>query len=254
MFNLQGKKGLVVGIANAQSIAFGCARAFKLCGADVAVTYLNAKSEAHVRPLAEMIAAPIIMQMDVEKDGELDAVFEQIQQQWGKLDFLVHSIAFAMKEDLHGRVTDCSREGFARAMDISCHSFLRMAKRAEPLMTEGGTLLTMSYHGADEVVNNYGIMGPVKAALQSATRYLSSELGPKGIRVHAISPGPLQTRAASGIHDFDKLMDDAVLRAPMHKLVSPDDVGALAAFLCSDLATTMTGGTIYIDGGHHIVG
>ncbi len=254
MFNLQGKKGLVVGIANAQSIAFGCARAFKMCGADVAVTYLNAKSEAHVRPLAEMIASPIIMQMDVEKEGELEAVFAQIEQQWGKLDFIVHSIAFAMKDDLHGRVVDCSRDGFARAMDISCHSFIRMAKLAEPLMADGGTMITMTYHGADEVVNNYGIMGPVKAALQSATRYLSSELGPKGIRVHAISPGPLQTRAASGIHDFDKLMDDAKQRAPMHQLVSPDDVGALAAFLCSDLSKTMTGGTIHIDGGYHIIG
>lgn len=254
MFNLQGKKGLVVGIANAQSIAFGCARAFKMCGADVAVTYLNAKSEAHVRPLAEMIASPIIMQMDVEKSGELEAVFDEIQKQWGKLDFIVHSIAFAMKDDLHGRVTDCSREGFSRAMDISCHSFIRMAKLAEPLMADGGTMITMTYHGADEVVNNYGIMGPVKAALQSATRYLSAELGPKGIRLHAISPGPLQTRAASGIHDFDKLMDDAKQRAPMHQLVSPDEVGALAAFLCSDLAKTMTGGTIHIDGGYHIVG
>lgn len=254
MFNLQGKKGLVVGIANHQSIAFGCARAFKLCGADLAVTYLNEKAQPHVKPLADMVAAPIFMPLDVEKDGQLEAVYETIEKEWGKLDFLVHSIAFAPKDDLHGRVTDCSREGFLRAMDISCHSFVRMAKLAEPLMKDGGCLLTMSYLGADEVIDNYGIMGPVKAALQSATRYLSAELGPKGIRVHAISPGPLQTRAASGIPEFQKLMDEAVERAPLHTLVSPDDVGALSAFLVSDLAKTITGGTIYVDGGYHIVG
>ena len=254
MFNLQGKKGLVVGIANHQSIAFGCARAFKLCGADLAVTYLNEKAQPHVKPLADMVAAPIFLPLDVEKDGQLEAVYETIEKEWGKLDFLVHSIAFAPKDDLHGRVTDCSREGFMRAMDISCHSFVRMAKLAEPLMKDGGCLLTMSYLGADEVIDNYGIMGPVKAALQSVTRYLSSELGPKGIRVHAISPGPLQTRAASGIPEFQKLMDEAVERAPLHTLVSPDDVGALSAFLVSDLAKTITGGTIYVDGGYHIVG
>lgn len=254
MFNLQGKKGLVVGIANHQSIAFGCARAFKLCGADLAVTYLNEKALPHVKPLADMVAAPIFMPLDVEKEGQLEAVYETIEKEWGKLDFLVHSIAFAPKDDLHGRVTDCSRDGFLRAMDISCHSFVRMAKLAEPLMKDGGCLLTMSYLGADEVIDNYGIMGPVKAALQSATRYLSAELGPKGIRVHAISPGPLQTRAASGIPEFQKLMSEAVERAPLHTLVSPDDVGALSAFLVSDLAKTITGGTIYVDGGYHIVG
>jgi enoyl-[acyl-carrier protein] reductase I len=254
MFNLQGKKGLVVGIANGQSIAFGCARAFKLCGAELAITYMNEKAEPHVRPLAQMVAAPIVLPLDVEQPGQLEAVFETIEKTWGKLDFLVHSIAFAPKNDLHGRVTDCSREGFTRAMDISCHSFIRMAKLAEPLMSDGGCLITMSYLGADEVVENYGMMGPVKAALQSSSRYLAAELGPKGIRVHAISPGPLQTRAASGIKGFDKLMDAAVERAPLHTLVSIDDVGALAAYLVSDVAKTITGGTIYIDGGYNVVG
>jgi enoyl-[acyl-carrier protein] reductase I len=254
MFNLQGKKGLVVGIANGQSIAFGCARAFKLCGAELAITYINEKAVPHVKPLADMVAAPIFMQLDVEQPGEMEALFETIEKTWGKLDFLVHSIAFAPKQDLHGRVTDCSREGFMRAMDISCHSFIRMAKFAEPLMRDGGCLLTMSYLGADEVIENYGMMGPVKAALQASSRYLAAELGPKGIRVHAISPGPLQTRAASGIKEFDKLMDDAIEKAPLHTLVSPDDVGALAAYLVSDVAKTITGGTIYIDGGYHVVG
>lgn len=254
MFNLNGKKGLVVGIANNKSIAYGCAKAFNICGAELAVTYLNEKAEPHVRPLAELLAAPLVLPLDVEQDDQLAAVFSAIEQKWGKLDFLLHSIAFAPKEDLHGRVVDCSRQGFLRAIDISCHSFIRMAKLAEPLMKDGGSLLTMSYLGADEVVDNYGMMGPVKAALQASTRYLATELGPKGIRVHAISPGPLATRAASGIAHFDDLMKDAVERAPLHRLVSIDDVGALAAYLCSDVAKTLTGGTIYIDGGYNIVG
>ena len=254
MFNLNGKKGLVVGVANNKSIAYGCAKAFKLCGAELALTYLNEKAEAHVRPVAELLGANMLLPLDVEQEGQLEAVFATIQEKWGKLDFLVHSIAFAPKDDLHGRVVDSSRDGFLRAMDISCHSFVRMAKLAEPLMKDGGCLLTMSYLGADEVIDNYGIMGPVKAALQAASRYLAAELGPKGIRVHAISPGPLQTRAASGIPHFDQLMQDAIERAPLHKLVSIEDIGALSAYLVSDVARSLTGGTIYIDGGYNIVG
>lgn len=253
MFDLSGKLGLVVGIANDHSIAYGCASAFRQAGADLAITYLNAKAEPYVRPLAEKLGAPLILPLDVETPGELEAVFEAISRQWGRLDFLVHSIAFAPRDDLHGRVTDCSREGFLRAMDISCHSFIRMAKLAEPLMTTGGCLLTMSYHGADEVVSNYGMMGPVKAALQATTRYIAAELGPKNIRVHAISPGPLSTRAASGIKGFDDLMQDAMERAPLHKLVDIEDVGALCAFLVSDGARSLTGGTIHVDGGFNIV-
>jgi enoyl-[acyl-carrier protein] reductase I len=253
MFNLNGKKGLVVGIANTNSIAYGCAKAFHLCGAELAVTYLNEKAEKHVRPIAEVLGAKFILPMDVENDGEMEKVFETIGKEWGTIDFVVHSIAFAPKDDLHGRVTDSSRDGFMRAMDISCHSFVRMARLAEPLMPNGGCLLTMSYHGADEVVQNYGIMGPVKAALQSVSRYLASELGQKGIRVHAISPGPLQTRAASGIPHFDTMMQEAVSRAPLHTLVSIEDIGALSAYLVSDVAKTITGGTIYVDGGHNIV-
>lgn len=254
MFNLNGKKGLVVGVANNKSIAYGCAKAFKLCGAELALTYLNDKAEPHVRPIADLLGASMLLPLDVEQDEQIEKVFAAIEETWGRLDFLVHSIAFAPKDDLHGRVVDSSREGFLRAMDISCHSFVRMAKLAEPLMTEGGCLLTMSYLGADEVIDNYGIMGPVKAALQAASRYLASELGPKGIRVHAISPGPLQTRAASGIPHFDQLMQDALDRAPLHKLVSIDDIGALSAYLVSDVARSLTGGTIYIDGGYNIVG
>lgn len=254
MFNLNGKKGLVVGIANNNSIAYGCAKAFRLCGADIAVTYLNEKAEKHVRPIAEVLGAKLILPLDVEKDDEMAGVFQTLANEWGKIDFVVHSIAFAPKDDLHGRVTDSSREGFLRAMDISCHSFVRMARLAEQLMPDGGCLVTMSYLGADEVVENYGIMGPVKAALQASSRYLAAELGPKGIRVHAISPGPLQTRAASGIPHFDQLMQDAVSRAPLHTLVSIEDIGALSAYLVSDVAKTITGGTIYVDGGFNIVG
>lgn len=254
MFNLQGKKGLVVGVANNKSIAYGCAKAFNFCGAELAITYLNAKAEPHVRPLAELLGSPLILPLDVEIDGQAEAVFAAIEEKWGKLDFLVHSIAFAPREDLHGRVVDSSKEGFARAMDISCHSLIRLAKLAEPLMNDGGAIITMSYNGADEVVENYGIMGPVKAALQSASRYLAAELGAKGIRVHAISPGPLATRASSGIPEFNALLQDALERAPLHTLVSIDDIGALSAFLVSNLAKSLTGGTIFIDGGYNIVG
>ena len=165
------------------------------------------------------------MPCDVGREGELEAVFQQIRETWGSLDIALHSIAFAPKEDLQGRLLDSSGEGFKVAMDISCHSFIRMARLAEPLMTEGGTLLAMSYHGANKVVPNYNLMGPVKAALESAVRYLAYELGDKHIRVHAVSPGPLKTRAASGLKDFDVLLSEAIERAPIGELVDIDDVG-----------------------------
>ncbi|QDQ25620.1 enoyl-ACP reductase FabI [Chitinimonas arctica] len=251
---LQGKKGLVIGIANKHSIAWGCAKAFTAAGAELAVTWLNEKAEPHVAPLAEEIGAGIRMQLDVEIPGQDAAVFDAIAERWGKLDFVLHSIAFAPKDDLHGRVVDSSREGFARAMDISCHSFLRVARLAEPLMADGGTLLTMSYLGAEEVIPDYGLMGPVKAALESSVRYLAAELGPKGIRVSAVSPGPLATRAASGIAHFDELLANAAARAPLRRLVDIDDVGALCAFLVSGGARMITGDTLYVDGGYHILG
>lgn len=254
LIDLQGKKGLVIGIANENSIAFGCAKAFRTAGATLAVTYLNEKAERFVRPLAEQLASPLILPCHVEQAGELEAVFENIEKTWGKLDFLLHSIAFAPLADLHGRLVDSSREGFLQAMDVSCHSFLRMAKLAEPLMTEGGCLLTMSYYGANKAIVNYDLMGPVKAALEASVRYLALELGEKGIRAHAISPGPLKTRAASGLADFDKLMEKAATVSPQRRLVSIDDVGALAAFMVSDAASAITGETLYVDAGYHIVG
>ncbi|WP_317205394.1 enoyl-ACP reductase FabI [Janthinobacterium sp.] len=250
---LQGKKGLVVGIANDQSIAWGCARALREAGAELAVTWLNDKARPHVEPLAQQVQASIAMPLDVASDAQLGALFDAIAAQWGRLDFLVHSIAFAPKQDLQGRVADSSAAGFAQAMDISCHSFLRMARLAEPLMAHGGSLMTMSYLGAEEVIGDYGLMGPVKAALESSVRYLAAELGPAGIRVNAISPGPLATRAASGIAHFETLLADAAHRAPLRRLVDIDDVGALCAFLASDAARSITGGTLYVDAGYHIL-
>lgn len=250
---LKGKKALVTGIANDQSIAWGCAKAFRAFGADVAITYLNDRAKPYVEPLAKEIDAPMLMPLDVQQEGQLEQVFEKITKEWGRLDLCVHSIAYAPKEDLQGRVVDCSKDGFLRAMEISCWSFIRMAKLSEPLMTSGGALFTMTYYGSQIVVEHYNIMGPVKAALESATRYMAAELGPKGIRVHAISPGPLKTRAASGIPEFDKLLQKAQSKAPSRSLVSIDDVGIAVAFLGMDGAKLITGETLYIDGGYHII-
>lgn len=250
---LAGRKGLVVGIANEHSIAYGCARIFRRCGAELAVTWLNDKARPHVEPLARELGAPIAMALDVEQPGAMEAVFDTVRERWGRLDFVLHSIAFAPAADLHGRVADSSREGFGRAMDISCHSFARMARLAEPLMNDGGTLLTMSFHGAAEVVPHYGVMGPVKAALEASVRYLAAELGPRGIRVHAVSPGPIRTRAASGIASFDELIDDARRRAPLAREVEIDDVGSMCAFLVSDAGRALTGDVHYVDGGFHIL-
>ncbi|TMJ29692.1 MAG: enoyl-ACP reductase FabI [Alphaproteobacteria bacterium] len=250
---LEGKRGLIVGIANDQSIAWGCAKAFRAFGAELAVTYLNDKARKYVEPLAEIVEAPIVMPLDVRTPGQMEAVFERIEKDWGRLDFVVHSIAFSPKEALQGRVTDVGREGFLATMDVSCWTFLRMAHLAEPLMRTGGTLFTMTYYGSQRVVKNYNIMGVAKAALECSVRYLAAELGPKGIRVHAISPGPLATRAASGIPEFDALLEKARGKAPARKLVSIDDVGAAVAFLAHDAARLMTGETLYIDGGYNIV-
>lgn len=252
MFSLANRKILVVGIANEHSIAWGCAQAFRAQGADLAITYLNAKAEPYVRPLGEQIGADLILPLDVSVRGELEAVFDEIARRWGRLDGLLHSIAFAPKSDLHGRVIDSSPEGFGQAMDVSVHSFLRMIKLAEPLMVDGGTCLSVSFFGSTRVVRNYNLMGPVKAALESAVRYAAAELGEKAITVHAISPGPLKTRAASGIAHFDELLNEAAERAPTHQLASIEDVGAVAAFLASPAARNMTGGVHEVDGGFSI--
>ncbi|MEM1384385.1 MAG: enoyl-ACP reductase FabI [Pseudomonadota bacterium] len=254
MFSLSGQKALIVGIANDQSIAWGCAEAFRTQGADLAVTYLNEKAERHVRPLAERLGAEIVMPLDVRDPEAASALFAEIEARWGRLDTLLHAIAFCPKEDLHGRVVDCSAEGFGLAMDISVHSFLRLIRAAEPLMPQGGTCMTVSFYGSEKVVDHYNVMGPVKAALESVTRYVAAELGEKGISVHALSPGPLKTRAASGIAEFDELLTHAAERAPTHHLATIEDVGAYAAFLASREAFNVTGGVHLIDGGFSIVG
>ena len=250
---LKGKRGLIVGVANADSIAFGCAAKLRAFGAEIALTYLNEKSRPYVEPLAQQIDCSLLMPLDVAEPGQMKAVFDQITAQWGQLDFIIHSIAFAPKDDLHGRIVDCSQAGFLKAMQVSVHSFIEMAHFSEPLMKDGGALITMSYHGADKVVNNYNIMGPVKSALQSSVRYLANELGSKNIRVYAVSPGPLKTRAASGIGHFDELIDMAVARSPGQRLVDISEVGRVVAFLVGGAASGMTGDVIYVDAGLHIV-
>ncbi len=251
--SLHGKRGLVVGIANESSIAAGCARTFAARGASLTATYLNDKALPHVRPVTDALGCELLLPCDVGVPGQLEAVFEQIRLQWGRLDFLLHAIAFAPADDLHGRVVDCSAAGFALAMDVSCHSFLRMARLAAPLMQDGGGLLTVTFYGSERVVANSHRMGPVKAALESAVRYTAAELGAKLIRANAISPGPISTRAASGIAHFDELLAAEAAAAPEHQLVDIADVGDLAAFLVSDGARHITGTIIPVDGGQHLM-
>jgi len=249
---LSNKVGLVTGVANEHSIAAGCAEAFHNAGAELVLTSTE-RSMRFVEPVAKALQPRLLLPLDVEAAGSLESVFEKIKSTFGRLDFLLHSIAFCPKQDLHGRVADCSKEGFALAMDISVHSFIRMARLAEPLMPAGGCLLTVSYYGAEKVVDHYNIMGPVKSALEGTVRYLAAELGPQGIRVNALSPGPLNTRAASGIDHFDELIDEARARAPERRLVTIEDVGAMAAGLVSDLAHNVTGSICYVDAGYHVM-
>ena len=250
---LAGQKALVIGVANDKSIAYGCAKAFRTTGAELAISWLNEKARKHVEPLTRELEASIVGEVDVTVTGQLEAMFDQIRSKWGRLDILVHSIAFAPKADLQGGILNCSAEGFAKAMDVSCHSFVRMAKLAAPLMTNGGTMFAMSYFGANRVVPNYNVMGPVKAALEAVCRYLAYELGAQGIRVHAISPGPLKTRAASGLKDFELLLNQAEQRAPIGELIDIMDVGFACVYLATPLAKRITGGTVYVDGGVNLI-
>lgn len=252
--DLTGRKGLVVGIANEHSLAWAAARQFSEAGADLAVTYLNDKARPYMQPLAEAVKAPIFLPCNVSEPGELEAVFEHIAKTWGRLDFLLHAIGSVRKEDLHGRLTDCSADGFAEAMVISCHSFIRMAKLAEPLMEKGGSLMTLSYYGAEKVVEHYNVMGPVKAALESSVRYLAHELGGKAIRVNAISAGAVRTRAASGIEHFEELIEETVRKAPLRRIVESDEVGRAALLLASDYSSAITGEILHVDAGFHVDG
>jgi enoyl-[acyl-carrier protein] reductase I len=254
LLDLSGRKGLVVGIANEDSLAWSAAHHFHEAGAELAITYLNDKAKPFVEPLARAVAAPLILPCNVAMSGQLEAVFDAIRARWGRLDFVFHSIASARKDDLQGRLTDCSAEGFADAMLVSCHSFISMARLAEPLMSEGGSLTTLSYYGAEKVVEHYNVMGPVKAALESSVRYLAHELGQKKIRVNAISAGPVKTRAASGIKHFDELLDEAARKAPQRRLVEASEVGRVALLLASSYSSAITGEIVHVDAGYHIEG
>ena len=251
MIDLKGKRGLVVGVANEASIAAGCARAFRAAGAELALTFLNEKARPWVEPVAQEVGAPLFLPCDVREPGQLEDVFDRITAEWGRLDFLLHAIAFAPREDLHTSVVNASAEGFATAMDISCHSFLRMARLARPLMQAGGSLITVSFYGADRVVENYNLMGPVKAALEASVRYAAADLAGEGIRAFSLSTGPVKTRAASGIDRFDALMDKIRARTPAGKLVSIEEIGTLAAFLATEAASPMSGSVVYADNGFH---
>ena len=254
LFSLKGKKGLIIGIANEDSIAWGCAQVLHSLGAELAVTWLNEKAKVFVEPLADKVGATIKMPLNVVNEGELENLFEQITMQWGQIDFVIHSIASAPKKDIQRDLVDSSSDGFLQAMDISCHSFIRTANLARPLMKNGGTLITMSYLGAQKVVKGYSLMAPVKAALEASVRILANELGRGGIRVHAISPGPIPTRASSGLKDFGQSLDDAIERAPLHCLASLTDIGSLCSLLVSEAGRSQTGGVHFVDGGLNIIG
>jgi len=252
MMNLAGKKGLILGAANEHSIAWGCALMAKQMGADVMVTCLNEKARPYVEPLTSAHCIHLEA-CNVEETGALESLVDIAFKKLGQFDFVIHSIAWAPLEDLHGRVIDSSSVGFSRAMEVSCHSFATLAKLCAPHMQKGGAMLTMTYLGANEVVPHYGLMGPVKAALESLVRYMAVELGPLKIRIHAVSPGPILTRAASGIESFDELLKHADEKSPLGRAVELQEIANLCVFLCSDAASGMTGQTIYIDGGCHAV-
>ena len=252
VFELHGKKGLILGLANEHSIAWGCARQARLMGAEVVATCLNDKARQYVEPLTQS-AGIDLQNCNIETEGEMARVVAYAADKLGQIDFVIHSIAWAPLQDLHGRVVDSSSTGFARAMEVSCHSFAALAKLCSPHMSQGGSMVTMTYLGADEAVPHYGLMGPVKAALESLVRYMALELGPQRIRVHAVSPGPILTRAASGIEAFDTLMQNNIAKAPLGRLVTLDEIANLSTFLCTDAASGMTGQTIYVDAGSHAV-
>lgn len=252
--DLTGKKGLVVGIANEHSLAWAAARHFHAAGAELALTYVDERTRPYVEPLANSVAAPIFLPCDVAQDGQLKAVFTEIARRWGRLDFLLHAVGSVRQQDLHGRLADCSADGFAEAMLTSCHSFIRMAKFSEPLMTQGGSLITLSFLGAERVVDHYNVMGPVKAALEASVRYLAHELGQKAIRVNAISAGAVRTRAASGIDHFDEIIAETVNKSPLRRTITPDEVGRAALLLASDLTTGTTGEILHVDAGFHVEG
>ena len=251
---LEGKRGLIVGIANRRSIAWGIAQSVAREGARLAVTYQGERLESRVRTLADELTDPVILPLDVTNDDEMDAAAKTIQSQMGGLDFLVHAVAFALREELDGEFVDTSREGFRIAHDISVFSLTALTKRAVPLMGEGGSIITLSYLGGERVVPNYNVMGVAKAALEMSVRYLAVDLGPKGIRVNAISAGPIKTLASSGVHGISKMLAFHRSHAPLRRNTEQAEVGDTAAFLASDLSRGITGEVIYVDGGYNVLG
>ena len=252
LLDLSGRKGLVVGIANERSLAWPAAMHFRQAGAELAVTYVNERTRPHVAPLAARLEAPIFLPCHVDVPHELDAVFKAIAERWGKLDFILHAVGSVPAADLRGRLTDCSSEGFSKAMVVSVHSLIRMAHLAEPLMSGGGSLITLSYLGGERVVENYNLMGPVKAALEATVRYLAHELGPANIRVNTISAGPVATRAASGLTGFAALLDATARAAPLRRNIEADEVGRAALLFASDYTSGITGEVLHVDAGVHI--
>jgi enoyl-[acyl-carrier protein] reductase I len=249
---LSGKRGLIVGVANERSIAWGIARRAAEAGAHLAFTFQGEALERRVRPLAESVDSPLILPLDVTNQGQIEAAFASISEQWGRLDFLVHSVAWADRSDLTGRTVDTSRDGFLKALEISVYSFLALTRKAETLMNEGGSILTLTYYGSVKAVPNYNVMGIAKAALEAAVRYLSLDLGEKGIRVNAISAGPIKTLAASGVSGMRDLLGAAADRAPLRRNVSTHDVGGASLYLLSDLSAGVTGEVHYVDAGFSI--
>lgn len=249
---LSGKRGLILGLANQRSIAWGIAQACKAEGAELAFTYLNETLEKRVRPLAESLNAELILPCDVQKDQEIDAMFDEIRAKWGKLDFVVHSVAYANAEDLKDRFSKTTRDGFKLALDVSAYSLIAVANKAAPLMTDGGSIITLTYHGSQQVVPNYRLMGVAKAALESSVRELAADLGQDGIRVNAISAGPIKTLAAAGLSDFKTMLNTCETRAPLRRLVSIEDVGNTAVYFLSNLSSAVTGEIQYVDAGFSI--
>lgn len=251
---LENKRGLVFGVANAHSIAWAIAQEAHAQGATLGFTYLNEALERRVRPLAEQVEAAMILPCDVGSDEQVTAVFEQVKKDWGGLDFLVHSIAFAEREDLSGRFVDTSRKGFQTALEVSAYSLVALARAAAPHMEQGGSIITMTYYGSQKVVPNYNVMGVAKAALEASVRYLAADLGPANIRVNAVSAGPVKTLSAKGIRGFNDMMHHAAEKAPLGRNVESAEVGRAAVFLLSEYSGGITGETLYVDAGYNVKG
>ena len=251
---MEGKRGLILGVANERSIAWGIATALRAHGAELAITYQGEALGKRVQPLAEQLGASIILDCDVTDDASVDRVFAEIKRRWGALDFLVHAIAFSDREELKGDYVNTSRKNFAMTLDVSCYSFTALAQRAIQLMANGGSLLTLSYFGAERVMPHYNVMGVAKAALEASVRYLAADLGAKNIRVNAISAGPIKTLAASGIGDFRYILKWNELNSPLRRTVTIEEVGGAAVYLLSDLGRAVSGEIHHVDAGYHIVG